>query len=815
MYKMLSMKKLLLLFLLIISFYQLKASHTAAVDLSYVRLSNGDYQFILKLYRDCAGIPAPSPATVNLSYTSSCGSGTLNLPDYSWSEVSQICDTLINNTFCQGGTQAPGIEEHIYKGTITLAPCADWRFEYTLCCRNSAIDNLQSPSGYNIFTFAELNNSVRFNHSVDFKNRPIFYACNGVPVNYSFAAVDSNNDNVTYTLVNPRSSGGTSIPFVVPYNAATPFGWGFSFNSSTGTVSFTPTTSGQVVMSVIAEERDPGTNQLVGRTQKDIQFVVINCPPQNYTPYTSGVNWSPTNFTYNACPSQPFCFDILGTSGVPTSPLTFTFFPGFGTGGGLTTTTNLDSTFGQYCWTTGLPPAGTYTFNIDAAAQTCPIKTINSFTYTINFIDNIDPTINCSGTDTLYLNNLGWAVPDTTLLNITASDNCGLDTVWFSTDTLRCTDLGFNTFKAYVRDNQGNMDSCSFNLIVLDTIVPSVLCTDTTIYLNNLGVYYINGTYIDGGSTDNCTPLLAVSQSIFNCNHVGVNQVTLYVTDQSGNVDSCTANVTVFDTLGPVAICLDTTVYLNDSGFVIIDSTFVNGGSFDACGIFTLSQSLFTCADIGVNLVTVTVTDPSSNFTQCIAQVTVLDTNKAVFYCPNDTSIDLGPICDFTVPNYYDSLSFDDNCDSGVLILSQNPAPGTVIDISNNGAFAQSLRVTVYATDSSGNSDSCSFLIDLTCTGELEIPQFYSPNGDGQNDLWEIRGIQNFPENNTKIFNRLGTLVYEAEGYNNTWGGEINRGQGLTLLKSSEALLPSGTYFYIVDLKNDRDPYVGYVHIRK
>ena len=86
-----------------------------------------------------------------------------------------------------------------------------------------------------------------------------------------------------------------------------------------------------------------------------------------------------------------------------------------------------------------------------------------------------------------------------------------------------------------------------------------------------------------------------------------------------------------------------------------------------------------------------------------------------------------------------------------------------------------------------------------------------SRNNDGQNDIFEIACIQDFPRNNVKIFNRAGTLVYEADGYDNQdvfFDGVSNR--GINLLGTD---LPDGTYFYIVDKRNGSEPKTGYLEL--
>ena len=101
-----------------------------------------------------------------------------------------------------------------------------------------------------------------------------------------------------------------------------------------------------------------------------------------------------------------------------------------------------------------------------------------------------------------------------------------------------------------------------------------------------------------------------------------------------------------------------------------------------------------------------------------------------------------------------------------------------------------------------------------TFTIEPEVLVFngVSRNNDGQNDIFEIACIQDFPQNNVKIFNRAGTLVYEANGYDNQdvfFDGVSNR--GINLLGTD---LPDGTYFYIVDRGDGAKASTGYLELR-
>ena len=100
---------------------------------------------------------------------------------------------------------------------------------------------------------------------------------------------------------------------------------------------------------------------------------------------------------------------------------------------------------------------------------------------------------------------------------------------------------------------------------------------------------------------------------------------------------------------------------------------------------------------------------------------------------------------------------------------------------------------------------------------DFEIFSGLTPNGDGMNDYFRISGIDSYPDNILKIFNRWGALVYEAEGYgigNNLFFG-VSEGQA-TILK--EKTLPSGTYFYVLTFPTNNPgqaSYSGYLYINR
>jgi gliding motility-associated-like protein len=98
-----------------------------------------------------------------------------------------------------------------------------------------------------------------------------------------------------------------------------------------------------------------------------------------------------------------------------------------------------------------------------------------------------------------------------------------------------------------------------------------------------------------------------------------------------------------------------------------------------------------------------------------------------------------------------------------------------------------------------------------TIRTEITSYNAVSANGDGLNDVFEIDCITNFPNNNVKIFNRAGVLVYEADGYNNTT--IVFDGKGIRGAYVMGDLVPDGTYFYIIDKRDGSKPKTGYLEL--
>lgn len=105
----------------------------------------------------------------------------------------------------------------------------------------------------------------------------------------------------------------------------------------------------------------------------------------------------------------------------------------------------------------------------------------------------------------------------------------------------------------------------------------------------------------------------------------------------------------------------------------------------------------------------------------------------------------------------------------------------------------------------------CATTKDIEVKTEIRPFNGVSRNIDSKNDIFLINCIDEFPDNLVKIFNRAGTLVYEANGYDNIetyFDGKSNK--GLSLMGNN---LPDGTYFYIIDKRDGSKPMAGYLEV--
>jgi gliding motility-associated-like protein len=117
---------------------------------------------------------------------------------------------------------------------------------------------------------------------------------------------------------------------------------------------------------------------------------------------------------------------------------------------------------------------------------------------------------------------------------------------------------------------------------------------------------------------------------------------------------------------------------------------------------------------------------------------------------------------------------------------------GTKLDEQASGTFridakAQSMY---YISSVNGTCESSRTLASITISlSAIDIPNAFTPNGDGKNDYWKINGAENYPQATVQIFTRAGMKVFESKGYSIPFDGNYKGNK-----------LPGGVYYYVINL---------------
>ncbi|MEM9932207.1 MAG: HYR domain-containing protein [Bacteroidota bacterium] len=435
----------------------------------------------------------------------------------------------------------------------------------------------------------------------------------------------------------------------------------------------------------------------------------------------------------------------------------------------------------------------------------------------------------------------------------TAMDNCELDTVFSDFQPGDTFIAGNNPVTYTARDTAGNESTLTFNIFLQDTVPPTIItCVPDLSLPTDSGLCGAVVSWDPPVASDNCDSLL-FSSSIQQGDTLptGTTLVTQYVRDASGNVDSCTFNITISpDTLlGEIKFgydgCPDTAN--------AVATAMVTGG----CPPYSYVWSNFQIGEQAINLApdtyTVTITDANGDTTTAtaeLAQPTDLEIVSDIqsIICSGDASGGIsvltvggtepyaytwstGAITDqvtgLQAGDYTVQLVDGGGCvDSATFTLTDPPVfTATVETTEDNFTKIGTAKVIaeggvgpysyVWNTDPIVLGDSigellvgtykvvvtdaigCQKILDAVIPVSerfdcLSTNMGFTPNGDGVNEKFVIPCVVAFPENRLSILNRWGQLVFATDGYNNDWDGTFNGNQ-----------LPDGTYYYIFELLND------------
>ena len=376
----------------------------------------------------------------------------------------------------------------------------------------------------------------------------------------------------------------------------------------------------------------------------------------------------------------------------------------------------------------------------------------NTCEQNITVEDNESPNAICQDL-TVELDQFGIATILESDVDNGSDDNCGIDV--YSLDVTEFNSIGDFPVTLEVTDYSTNTNSCVATITVIDVIDPVADCQNTTVYLDENGQASVTADQIDNGSFDNSGNLsLILDKTDFDCEDLENDMVTLTVLDGSGNTDFCVAQITILDTINPIAVCQDITLQLDIDGSAVLTADMIDNSSFDNCTIqnIEISQTLFDSNQLGLNQVTLTVTDQSGNSGECIANVTIEDNIPPVVSC-QDIQVQLNDegYFDINVGDIEDGSSYDN---SGTITFSIS------VDTLHCTELGENL-ITLYAEDGSGNVDSCMSTVTVI---DIIGPEITCPNNISVNTDPGVCGANINP----------GVPVISDNCSNLTWSNSVN-----------------------------------------
>ena len=356
---------------------------------------------------------------------------------------------------------------------------------------------------------------------------------------------------------------------------------------------------------------------------------------------------------------------------------------------------------------------------------------------TIFITDAIDPVITCPA-DIIAPNDPGQCEATVEIPIATAEDSCGV-TINVDVDPFITVPVnGSQTVTYIAMDTNGNMDTCSIEVMVVDLEPPTITCPGTINIStdddqcnavatwmidadDNCGIDFVNATCVFPDGTE--APCASGDEY-----PLGTTIVVGNAVDVNGNSSQCDFQIIVGDNEDPVVNCpADITVSADagECGAVVnYDPTATDNCGVVSNGTDIASGTFFTVAD-SPTTVTYTATDAAGNSSSCTFTVTVVDNEPPALNCPADvvmnTSASGGTYdCEATVPDFIPGLiagtdgSFSDNCTATPV---QSPAPGTAW----GGSHQSTQDVVITVTDASGNVTTCSLTLTLEDNENPEI----------------------------------------------------------------------------------------------
>lgn len=721
------------------------ARHIIGGDISYVCLGDGNYQFTMKIYRDCSNpfgdnFDFNAPVTIFRGNTepytqvqhiyAPLQQPITNVPP----DLSNPCLILPPNV-C--------VEQGVYIFNLSL-PVIDesYHIVYQRCCRNNTITNILNPGASGATYAIELTPDAQSlcNNSPVFNAFPPVVICSGEELNFDHSATDADGDQLVYELCSPLLGAGVvgfmepgdptscdgfrpdpacpppfdNVNFQVPnYSPLEPMGGDpvVSIDPVTGIISGVPTTLGQFVVGICVYEYRNG--ELLSVTRRDFQFNVANCEPTVFARVDADDMMSDETFVIHACEN----------------PIT------------LVNQSVQQQFIDEYIWE----------FDIDGVTHdfhswNLPIEFPHEGLFEGRLI--LNPGTDCGDTATVHV----------------------------------------HVFPGLEADFEFDYDTC---------IAGPVIFTNTTTNAGAQGIESWEWSFGDNHGSEARNPI----HEYFDPGHFPVN---LRVTDDNGCVDQITKTVDYQPVPALIIIapssfdgCSPADIFFDNLSYPIDDTYQINWDFGDGTGSPEISPS-HVFEETGKYSIEVEITSPIG--------------------CTVDTffheliEVRPSPIAAFNaspeeLTQFNSTVQFEDQSEGGAGWFWQFGDDFSTSVQHPEYTFRDTglQEVQLIVTNAYGCQDTVVQYLDVKPEIRYHIPNAFTPNGDGQNDVFRGKGIlEGIRAYQMSIWNRWGELIFSSNNPTQGWDGNSGK---------DGRSVPAGVYVYFVEMigpRGERFEYQGF-----
>ncbi len=746
--------------------------------ITYQHLDTNTYAVKLRVYRDCNPGTVAFSTLARFEYLDSAGT----VLHHRWVPKGPTIPLDTDTIGCVITPPGVCIEYADYWDTINLPPLAGgYLLEFSSCCRNAAIVNLPNPlnTGYtyntNIPAYDSLgNSSPRFAATM-----PVLI-CLNKPINLPLPVVADSTDSLHYELCDIYNQGGypyQSLTFNPPYSNQYPMPANppFSVHPQSGQISGTPTQLGQYVLGICVHQFRAG--EKLSTVRIDYQFNVTNCT----TIYSDILTQAEDSSLYCMGLNMQFTSENKNASN---------YFWDFGDTTTLADTSHLQNPSYHY------QSPGSYLVTLIVKAGTNCVDTATTI-FEVMEVDTPGFTLNssyCFSEQPIQFSG-GTSYPANAsfLWQFSGDASIGRSALR-DPPPVSWASGGDHQVKLKV-----NFGKCSLEFIDTVRLAPELHsemqtpADDSLMNCRGLDIRLISSSanadslFWNFGDPTTLADTAVGDTVYYNFPSQGIYPITLIARQDGGCSDTLIYELEVFPQLSPRPLADGQMCFEAQDITLLAVGNYADGTRFE----WQLGPKANRSSVTGSMVSGIQFSEPgtypySLTAVKANCRETVFDTLEIPAWtfeveAGENQAVGLGELFHLSASSAAAYYWFA----SDPVRFSSPFGQSTTLELLQAG---DTVQVYLRATGTGGCQGMDTLKVYMEDANLLQPANFISPDGDGNNDFFDLSHLMNGRDCEFTIMNRWGSEVYHAGEYQNDWAGVDDQGR----------LLPDGTYYYIL-----------------